>query len=169
MKDIKTNSTPWQRTPPPRRRPLLARPEVGGERRRKQTPRPAAPPPQPPPGQARSRQREAYRATRYKPKSTYVQQYSGSGRVPQQQQVLFLCHSRRASRQLARRKAEGVGPLLSMPGFFFFPARSGTVCNITPETATEQSILEIASRSSKSQPQQQSFQPSLHPSSCQGA
>ena len=35
-------------------------------------------------------------------------------------------------------------------------------------TATEQIILEIASRSSKSQQQQQSFQPSHHPSSCQG-
>ena len=31
---------------------------------------------------------------------------------------------------------------------------SDTVGNITPETATEQSILEIAGRSSKSQPQQ---------------
>ena len=72
--------------------------------------------------------------------------------------------------KLALQNVEGVGPLLSMPlSFpFFYPAQSGTVGNITPKTATEQSVLEIASRSSKSQQQQQSFQPSLHPSSCQG-
>ena len=51
--------------------------------------------------------------------------------------------------KLARRGAEGVG-------------------NIKLVTATEQSIVRIASRSSKSQPQQQSFQQGLHPSSCQG-
>ena len=50
------------------------------------------------------------------------------------------------------------------PCLFFFVCvcRSGTVGNIIPETATEQSILGIASRSSKSQQQQQSFQPGLH-------
>ena len=67
-----------------------------------------------------------------------------------------MCHSRRASRQPARRKAEGVGPLLSIPGVLLFSARSGTVGNITPETATEQNILKVAGRSSQ---QQQSFQP----------
>ena len=55
----------------------------------------------------------------------------------------------------ARRRAVGVGPLLSMP--VSFQQRSYIVCNlnITPETATGQSsiILEIASRTSKSQQQ----------------
>ena len=46
--------------------------------------------------------------------------------------------------------------------------RSGTVSNIKPKTVSEQSILELASRSSKSQQQQRSFQPSPHPSRCQG-
>ena len=46
--------------------------------------------------------------------------------------------------------------------FFFFLRRSDAVSNITPETVTEHSLVEIASRFSKRQPQQQSFQPSLH-------
>ena len=46
------------------------------------------------------------------------------------------------------------------PWFFFssfFLRGSGTVGNMIPETATEQSILEISSRSSKCEPKQQSF------------
>ena len=54
----------------------------------------------------------------------------------------------------ARRKAEGVGPLLSMP--IFFPASSGTVGNIRPKAATEQNIPKVTSIYSQSQPQQQS-------------
>ena len=38
--------------------------------------------------------------------------------------------------------------------FFFIPARSDTVGNVTPETATERSILVIASRTRQSQRQQ---------------
>ena len=48
--------------------------------------------------------------------------------------------------QPARRKKEGVGPLLFMPVFSFAKVRHSWrcwPCNITPETATEQSILEI--------------------------
>ena len=61
--------------------------------------------------------------------------------------------------QPARRKAVSAGPLLSMPGFFLLRTcvcvrRLGTVGNITPETATEQGILEIASSASESQRQQ---------------
>ena len=61
----------------------------------------------------------------------------------------------------ARRKAIGVGQLLSMPGFQVFLQRSGTVDNILSETATDQSILEIASRTRESQ-RQQHVLPSLH-------
>ena len=42
---------------------------------------------------------------------------------------------------------------------------SDTVGTITPETATEQGILEIFSRSCKRQRLQQSYKPSLHLSS----
>ena len=43
-----------------------------------------------------------------------------------------------------------------------YATRSDTVDHTAPEMATEQSILEITSRSLESQLQQRSFQPSLH-------
>ena len=62
--------------------------------------------------------------------------------------------------QPARRKAESVWPLLSVPAFFL--RRSDTVGNVPPETATERSILEIASRSRQSQRQQHVSQPARY-------
>ena len=58
--------------------------------------------------------------------------------------------------QPAHWKAMNVGPLLAMPSFLV--RRSGTVGNIISKTATEQSILEIASRTRQNQRQQPSFQ-----------
>ena len=95
---------------------------------------------------------------RYKPARTYAQQKSSSCGVQQQQYVLLLCRCRQVSLPCGMQRVSGH----FFPFSLFILRGSGTVCNIRPETATEQSILEIASRSSESQQQQQSFQPSLH-------
>ena len=74
-----------------------------------------------------------------------------------------LCSSRRVS-------ADSVESEEYRAAFFhawIFLLWSDTAGHVASETATEQSILEIASGSRESKRQQQSFQPSLHLSRCQ--
>ena len=73
--------------------------------------------------------------------------------------MAFCCCSRCSSCSAlagpaGRSKAVGVGPLLSMPGFLSAKVSLVGHSCITPETATEQSILEISSRTRRSQQQQ---------------
>ena len=74
--------------------------------------------------------------------------HSSSRGVPQQQQVLLLSSTRRASRPCGRRREQSHFFRCLV---FSLLRRSGTVGSITPQTATQQGILEITSRSSKSQ------------------
>ena len=103
-------------------------------------------PPPPSPCQARSQRREAWKANS-RPAAPPSAAPSGPG-----------------PKSAARGVERNISVQLRAP-------RSGTgrtVGNITPETATEQGVLEIASGSSQSQPHQQPFQPILHRAAAKG-